>query len=68
MEDAMTEPILLRAQEVARLLSISKSSAYDLLASGQIPAVRIGRAVRARRDDVEAFTRRGRDAEPSRAA
>jgi len=57
------EPILVRAREIAALLSISKSQAYELLASGVIPAVKIGRSVRARRDDVEAFTRKGREAE-----
>jgi len=55
------EPILVRAPEIAALLSISKSQAYELLASGVIPAVKIGRSVRARRDDVEAFTRKRRD-------
>jgi len=41
-------PLLLRGDEVARLLNLSKSKTYELLASGEIPAVRIGRAVRVR--------------------
>ena len=40
-------PLLLRVSEVARLLSISRSKAYELIAAGQIAGVvRIGRSVR----------------------
>jgi excisionase family DNA binding protein len=33
-------------QEVADLLSLDRGTVYRLIASGRIPAVRIGRAVR----------------------
>jgi excisionase family DNA binding protein len=35
-------PVLLRVDEVARLLQISRSLAYQLVASGALPAVRLG--------------------------
>ena len=39
-------PLLLRVSEVARLLSISRSKGYEMIAAGQIPGVvRIGRSV-----------------------
>jgi excisionase family DNA binding protein len=53
------EPILLRAPEIAAAYRISLSKAYEPLASGRIKAIRIGRSVRARREDVENFARTG---------
>lgn len=38
--------VLLRATEVARLLGVSRSQAYYMMAVGELPVVRIGRAVR----------------------
>ena len=46
---------LLRLDEVAERLAISKSMSWKLVAMGQLPAVRIGRAVRIRPRDLEAF-------------
>lgn len=37
---------LLRADEAARLLGVSRSKAYELMACRAIPIVRIGRSVR----------------------
>ena len=42
----MDEVRLLRLAAVAELLSISKTKAYELVASGEIPSVRLGRSVR----------------------
>lgn len=54
---------LLRLDEVAARLSISKSMAWKLVAYGQIRSVRIGRAVRVRPADVEEYLARStRDA------
>lgn len=54
---------LLRLDEVAERLSISKSMAWKLVAYGQLRSVRIGRAVRVRPADVEEYlTRSTRDA------
>lgn len=46
---------LLKAEEVAKYLRISKSGTYHLLKTGEIPVVRIGTAVRVREEDLEKF-------------
>jgi len=38
--------LLLRAEEAARALGIGRSKLYALLAAGELPVVRIGRATR----------------------
>lgn len=37
---------LLRAQEVARILGVGRSKAYELMLRGELPVIRIGRLVR----------------------
>jgi excisionase family DNA binding protein len=49
---------LLRAPEVARFLRVTPSRAYQVMASGQIPVVRIGRSVRVSRRQLEAWIER----------
>jgi len=46
---------LLTPAEVAAALSTSKSAAYQLLQRGDIPSVHIGKAVRVRPGDLDAF-------------
>ena len=46
---------LLKGSEVARLLNVSRSFAYLLLQSGDIPTVRLGRSVRVRPSDLVDF-------------
>ncbi len=46
---------LLKAEEVAKFLRLSKSGAYHLMRTGVIPVVRIGKAVRVREEDIENF-------------
>ncbi len=46
---------LLRIEEIADRLSVSRSMAWKLVALGQIRSLRIGRAVRVRPKDLEAF-------------
>jgi excisionase family DNA binding protein len=41
-----SEPFLLTVVETARRLSISRAKTYELLASGEIASVRIGRSRR----------------------
>jgi excisionase family DNA binding protein len=48
------EPMLLRIEEAARLLAISRATLYPMLGR-QIPVVRIGRAVRVPRGELERF-------------
>lgn len=40
------EPLLLRPEEVARRLSISRAAVYRLIANGTIPSIRLGGARR----------------------
>ena len=41
--------------EVQGLLSVGRGTAYNLLATRQIPAIRIGRALRVREQDLRRF-------------
>lgn len=49
----MNDLVLLRVSEAARLLSISRSTAYQLVAARAIPTVRIGRSVRIPRKQLD---------------
>ena len=40
------EPGLLRVEEAARYLSLGRSKTYQLVAAGELPAIRIGKSVR----------------------
>ena len=40
------EPLLVRVAEAAELASISRAKAYELIASGEWPVIRIGRTMR----------------------
>jgi len=44
---------LLRAAEVADVLGISRSKAYLMAASGQLPSVRLGRSLRVPLDRLQ---------------
>ena len=46
---------LLRIEDIARRCAISRSMAWKLTATGQLRAIRIGRALRVRPQDLEAF-------------
>jgi len=46
-------PLLLRVSEAAQLLGVSRSAMYELVASGQVPVVRIGRSIRVVRSELE---------------
>jgi len=46
---------LLKGDEVARILNISRSQAYKLMQQGEIPTVRIGRSVRVRYESLWSF-------------
>ena len=43
----------LKVPEVAEVLRIARSRAYELVASGEIPAVKIGRSVRVSRKELD---------------
>ena len=42
---------ILKAKEVAEILNVSRSFVYQLMQSGQIPTVRIGKTCRVRCQD-----------------
>jgi excisionase family DNA binding protein len=55
--DGAGAPLLLRVTEGAQLLGISRTSMYQLVATGQVPLVRIGKSVRLVRSGLEAWIR-----------
>ena len=57
--DAPVQKLLLTLPEAGRALAISRSKMYDLLNSGHLPSVHIGRSRRVRVSDVEIFVKSG---------
>ena len=51
---------LLRAKDVAQRLNISRSKAYQLMQSGDIPTVRFGGSVRVLECDLDDFIHQSR--------
>jgi excisionase family DNA binding protein len=51
------ESLLLRIHEVARLLGVSRSTMYQLIARGEVPVFRIWRSVRVARASLDKFLR-----------
>lgn len=47
--------VLLKADEVAKILNISLGLAYRLMKSGEIQSVKIHKAVRVRPEDLEIY-------------
>jgi excisionase family DNA binding protein len=43
----------MKVPEVAEMLQIARSRAYELVGEGEIPSVRIGRSVRVNRRELE---------------
>ena len=41
-----TEPLLVRVEEAARLLSLSRSTIYEMIDRGELPSIRCGTARR----------------------
>jgi excisionase family DNA binding protein len=50
----------LTIKEVQEILAIGRTKAWQLVASGEIPAIRIGRSVRISRRDLDAWLRQQR--------
>jgi excisionase family DNA binding protein len=57
--DAPVQKLLLTVPEAGRALAISRSKMYDLLNSGYLPSVHIGRSRRVRMSDIENFVNCG---------
>jgi excisionase family DNA binding protein len=51
---------LLKAEEIARMLNISRAMAYRLLRRGEIPVIRISRSVRVKFSDLQEYAKRSR--------
>ena len=52
------QPILLKAEQAAKLLNLSRSKFYELMTAGEVPGVvRIGRSVRISRAALVAWVR-----------
>jgi excisionase family DNA binding protein len=53
------DQLLLTVPETAKLLRISRNLAYELVARGQIPAIRLGRVIRVPRSTLEHWLTEG---------
>jgi excisionase family DNA binding protein len=49
-------PVLLRVSEAAGLLSVSRSTLYQLIGRGDLAVIKIGRSVRVPRNAIERLT------------
>lgn len=54
-DDAARSPLLLTVKQTCAALSIGRTMLHELVTTGDLPVVRIGRAVRFRADDVRAL-------------
>lgn len=48
-------PLALTVRELARMLGVSKNTAYDLVRSGQLRSIRVGRQIRVPRSAMEDY-------------
>ena len=53
--DTGTAPLLVTVLEAARLLAISRTSVYEMLAAGQLHPIHLGRSVRISLDELHAY-------------
>ncbi len=54
-EETLEKRRLLRVDEVAEILAISKAHAYQLIRRGELECLRLGRSVRVRTEDLNSF-------------
>ncbi|CAA9287384.1 MAG: hypothetical protein AVDCRST_MAG93-3642 [uncultured Chloroflexia bacterium] len=55
MEDGQVKPIWITVDEMRNRLSLSKGKAFDMVASGEVEAIRVGRAVRVNLESLQRF-------------
>ena len=48
-------PLALRVEDLMPILGIGRNTAYELVRSGQIRSIRVGRKIRVPKDAVDAF-------------
>lgn len=53
--------VTLRVEDLTAILDIGRNTAYELVRSGQIRSVRVGRQIRIPKDAVQEFLQRQRD-------
>ncbi len=53
----------LKVAEVARIIRVARSRAYELVAEGEIPSIRIGRSVRVNRRELDEWLEGQRQSE-----
>ena len=49
----MSEPMLLTVEDVQNVIRLGRTKVYELIRTGQLPVIRIGRSVRIRREALE---------------
>ena len=52
-------PLALRVEDLMPVLAIGRNTAYELVRSGQIRSIRIGRQIRISKSDLLAYLRYG---------
>lgn len=53
-------PEYYKPSEIAELLNISVRKVRELITSGKLPAIKIGKVYRVRKDDLDEFIEKGR--------
>lgn len=54
--NGVSEPLLLRVEEAARIAGVGRSTIYEMVARKQMPGVvKLGRSLRIKRRDLEAW-------------
>ncbi|MEU9159044.1 helix-turn-helix domain-containing protein [Streptomyces sp. NPDC048424] len=48
-------PVLCTVKDAVALLRLGRSTVYELMASGELPFIKLGRARRIKRADIDAF-------------
>lgn len=46
---------LLKGNQVAEVLNVSRSQAYRMMRNGEIPTIRFGKSIRVNPDDLDTF-------------
>lgn len=58
-------PLLLKPDEAARLLGVSRTKVYTLIGRRDIPSIRMGGSIRVPREALEAWVRANTEAAPA---
>ena len=57
----MELPLVLRVEDLTQILSIGRNTAYELVRSGKIKSIRIGRSYRITRDSIAEYLAQNQD-------